>query len=99
MLTVLPFIRWSACERAGSHPNLARADRLSLGAAERGKEVIRRVATGDLHGVGSRVEAAELVLGLGHLADDVEQALGLDATQVGVCEVLFFSSLELLSLC
>ena len=55
-------------------------------------------AVGDLHGAGAEGEALELVLGLGHRADGVEQVLGLDPPDVGVGEVPLVGGVALVPL-
>ena len=79
------------------HFDLARADGLAGCAPERGEEVRRAPAVGDLHGAGTDREPLELILRFGDEADRVEQVLRLDAPRRLAC-AKFRSSLVLLSL-
>ena len=57
------------------HLDFAGTDAASRGAAEGRQEVGARVAVGDLHGAGPERQARELVLGVGDLADRIQQDL------------------------
>src|SRR6266576_3945142 len=57
------------------------------GAAEGGEKIIRGIAIGDFNGASATRHAGEFVLGLGDLADAVEQDLGADPANGSFAEV------------